>query len=165
MKTRDQGDAEPNHDPAHHQRAKNTPDEDAMLRDGGNAEVGEDQNKNENVIDAERVFDEVTGQKIERSVRAAQFPDEQIEKKRKHYPDGAALRGGTHAQGAVAQLELNKIGKNRKEDADMKCDPKPNARRHRCTVSCHEPCGNRKEQGAFEFFLAIQTVHRNLCDP
>src|SRR5437660_4215193 len=97
MKTRDEGDAEPDHDPAHEQRAKNAPDEDAMLRDGGNAEAGEDQDKNENVIDAERVFDEITGQKIERGVRAAQFPNQQIEEKGKHHPDGAALRGGTHA--------------------------------------------------------------------
>ena len=97
MKTRDQGDAEPNHDPAHYQRAKDAPDEDAMLRDGRNAEVGEDQNKNENVIDAERVFDEITGKKIERCVRAAQFPDQQIEEKRKHHPNRAALRRGAHA--------------------------------------------------------------------
>ncbi len=79
---RRRGDAEPDHDPAHDQRAKNAPDQHAMLRNGRNAEVGEDQNKNENVIDAERVFDEITGQKIERSVRAAQFPDQQIEEKR-----------------------------------------------------------------------------------
>ena len=97
MKTRDQGDAEPNHDPAHDQRAKNAPHEHAMLRDGRDAEVSEDQNKNENVVDAERVFDEITGQKIERCVRAAQFPDQQIEEKRKHNPDGAPLRRGTHA--------------------------------------------------------------------
>jgi hypothetical protein len=136
-----------------------------MLRDGGNAKAGEDQNKNENVIDAERVFDDITGQKIERSVGAAQFPDQQIEEKRKHHPDGGALRGGAHAQGAVAPLETDEIDNQRDENACIECNPKPNARRHRCTVSCHEPCGNRKQQRAFEFFLAIQTVHRNLCDP
>ena len=61
-----------------------------MLSNGRHAKISEDENKNKNVIDAERVLDEVTGQKIERCVRAAQFPDQQIEEKRKQHPDGAA---------------------------------------------------------------------------
>ena len=70
-----QRDTQDNHHPAHHQRTDDSPDQSAMLGQRGNAEVGEDQNENENVINAERILDHVAGQKLERFVRAADFPD------------------------------------------------------------------------------------------
>ena len=69
MESRDERDAEPDHDAAHDQRAKDSPDKDTMLRARRNAEVAEDKDEDENVIDAERVFDEVAGEEIERVVR------------------------------------------------------------------------------------------------
>jgi hypothetical protein len=38
------------------------------------------------------------------------------------------MGGGAHAQLAAAMFELDKIDNYRGEDADVKCDPKPNAR-------------------------------------
>src|ERR1700720_297753 len=109
IETIDQLDAEPNHQPAHDQRADDSPHQGAMLCQRWDAEVGEDQNENENVIDAERVLDHVAGEEFERLVRAADFPDYQIEQKRKDDPNPSALRGRPHTQFATAMLELNKI--------------------------------------------------------
>ena len=49
-----------------------------MLRASGHSEILKDENKNKNVIDAKRVFDDVTGQEIQTRIRSAQFPDEEI---------------------------------------------------------------------------------------
>ena len=57
-----------------------------MRRD---SEVGEDQDEDENVIDAERVLDDVAGEKIERRFRALDVPDEEIEGEREEHPDEA----------------------------------------------------------------------------
>src|SRR2546429_6431501 len=61
MKMLDQRDTEPDHHSAHDQRANNSPNENAMLRDRRHAKVGKDQNEDEDVIDAERVLDQVAG--------------------------------------------------------------------------------------------------------
>src|SRR5438874_13626734 len=70
-----QCDTEDNHDAAHDQRPDDSPDQSAMLSHRRDAEVGEDQNENENVVNAERVLDHVAGQKFERLLWAADFPD------------------------------------------------------------------------------------------
>src|SRR5205807_3253599 len=59
MKTRHQRDAEHDHYSSHDERAENSPDQRAMLCNGGHAKVSENQNKNENVVHAERVLDDV----------------------------------------------------------------------------------------------------------
>ena len=97
VKTGDQCDAQTDHNPAHDERADDAPHQHPMLRHGRDTKVPEDQDKNENVIDAQRVFDQIAGQEIERRVRAAQFPNEKIEKQRKNDPDRATLRRCAHA--------------------------------------------------------------------
>src|SRR5438270_8328432 len=64
----DQRHAEPDHYPAHHKRADNSPYQSAMLRHRRHAKIGKDQNENENIIDAKGVLDHVAGQKFERFV-------------------------------------------------------------------------------------------------
>ncbi len=102
-----------------------------MLRHRRDAEVGEDQDENENIINAQRVLDYVAGEKFERLVRAADFPDQQIEQEGEYDPNRGALSGGPHAQFATAMLELNKIDNQRDKNAGIKRDPKPN------TCRCH----------------------------
>src|SRR5262249_10862791 len=55
-----------NEDGAHHQCPKNPPEEDGMLVARWHLEVREDQHKDEDVIDTERLLDQVTGQELER---------------------------------------------------------------------------------------------------
>src|SRR5438552_9382863 len=80
-------DPEPNHDSAHHQCADNSPNQDAMLGHSRNAEVIEDNDEDEDVVDAERILDYVTGEKFQRLLRTADFPDQEVEQKRKNDPD------------------------------------------------------------------------------
>src|SRR5205814_5445547 len=80
VKARNERNAQPDHDSAHDEGAENSPDQDAMLRFSGNAEVGEDKDKNKNVIDAERILDDVAGQKIEPCVGPFQAHDQNVEK-------------------------------------------------------------------------------------
>ena len=87
---------EKDHDSAHDQRAEDSPDQDAVLRARRNAKILKDENEDKDVVDAERVFDEVAGEKIEAVLGAAHFPDEQIEKQRKDDPNEAAMCGGSH---------------------------------------------------------------------
>ena len=164
MEARNQCDSEPDHYAAHDKRPQDPPNQNAMLRARWHAEIGKDQNKDENVIDAQRVLDEVTGEKFQPFLRSTQFPHEQIEKQRKHDPDQAAPRGRAHAQLALAPLKADKINSQRDEDTDVKGDPKPNA-------GCHSalPFHGRRFTAIAnalqsEFSLAKQILHRSLCD-
>ena len=52
-----------------------------MLRDRGDFEISEDENENKNVINAERILDEVTGEEIQGTVRPLRSGDDQAEAK------------------------------------------------------------------------------------
>ena len=102
-----------------------------MLGTGRDPKIFKDQDENENVIDAERVFDDVAGEKIQAGVIAFRFPDKQIEGERENDPNEASLNGGPHAQLAIAPLESGQIDRQRDEDAHVECDPEPDIRGHR----------------------------------
>ncbi len=61
----DQGVTGKNEDAAQHKRAQNAPKEDSHLKLGWNAEIAENDNKHEDVVHAQRIFDEVTSQKFD----------------------------------------------------------------------------------------------------
>ena len=61
-----------------------------MLRDERNFEIGEDENENKNVIDAERILDEVAGEKVQSTVRPLSFGHNQAEAEREHHPKQTA---------------------------------------------------------------------------
>jgi hypothetical protein len=50
-----------------------------MLSFSRNAEMRKDQDKNENVIDAQRLLDQVTSKELERAVDPLTCPDDSIE--------------------------------------------------------------------------------------
>src|SRR5262249_27747751 len=126
LESLDQLHTEPDHHAAHHQCANNSPNECSMLRHWWDAEVLENENKDKNVIYAERVLDNVAGQKLESFVRAPNFPDQQIKQKGKNNINRNAMGGGSNAQLAPAVFELNEIEGQRDKDARVKGDPKPN---------------------------------------
>ena len=86
--------------------------------------------ENEDVIHAQRILDDVTGEEFERAGRPFQVPDDYIKSEGKEDPQNAAAGGRAHAQFPVSELELGKIDNQRDEHADVKCDPKPDTRRH-----------------------------------
>ena len=54
-------DTNADHHPAQDQRTQNTPEQDTMLVSRRYAEIGKHEDKNEDVIDAQRIFHKVTG--------------------------------------------------------------------------------------------------------
>src|SRR5690606_35075593 len=66
-------------DGTHDERADDAPEEDAVLVGGGHGEGGEDQEENEDVIDAERLLDQVAGGPFEAFFAALEDVDADVE--------------------------------------------------------------------------------------
>ena len=94
----------------------------------------EDQHKDKNVVHAQRILDEIAGQKIEAGLRSFNVPDEPVKSERQQHPQYTPPGGRAHAQFPPAVFETDKIDNQRDEDADVKGNPKPDARRHRAEV-------------------------------
>ena len=67
-----------NHNSAHDKRADNSPEQDAMLCQRRDLEMRENQYKHKDVIDAQRILDQVSGKKIEAMMRAFKAPHERV---------------------------------------------------------------------------------------
>jgi hypothetical protein len=96
--------------------------------------MGENQHEHKNVIGAELILDEVTGKKIEPVLWSFEMPDQGVKTKGYEHPQNAPPRGSAHAQFAITMLEGDKVDRKRDKNTDMKGDPHPNTRRHRCEV-------------------------------
>ena len=82
MKTVHQCDTAQDHGAAHDECPYYSPDQDASLRHRRNAKMRENQHKYENVVHAQRILDEIAGEKIERVVRSFDSPDQGVKGKR-----------------------------------------------------------------------------------
>lgn len=102
-----------------------------MLSVPRHVKMGEDQDEDEDIVHAERVLDEIAGEEIETVIRSFDAPDKKSEAKRHQHPQRRSLSRRLHAQLARPQFESVKIDCDRDEHANVECDPKPNARRHR----------------------------------
>ena len=60
------GGADADHRAAHHQRAEDAPEQHAVLVDRRHREVTEDHRDDEDVVDAERLLDDVAGEVLQR---------------------------------------------------------------------------------------------------
>src|SRR5260370_18811422 len=130
MKPPHQRDAAQDHDSAHDQRAEDSPHQRAMLSPRRHAEISKNQYENKDVIDAQRIFDEVSTKKIESMLWSFETPHQRVEAKRYQHPQNAPLSGSVHAQFVIAPFEGDQINGDRDKDADVKGDPKPNAGCH-----------------------------------
>ena len=130
MKPSHQSDTEQNHGAPHDESANDSPDQYAMLCAGGHPEMREDQHEHENVVHAQGVLDQVAGKKIDRMMRPFHTPDDNVKSQGDDHPKDAAARRGAHAQLPPAQAESEKIDPDGDEHANVKSDPKPDARRH-----------------------------------
>ena len=69
-------------DQAQHQRAEDAPEQDAMLIVRRYREVSEDHHKNEDIVNAQRLLDQVTSQKLQASLSAEPHVHSNIERQR-----------------------------------------------------------------------------------
>src|SRR5438046_3936362 len=82
MKPPHQRDAAQDHDSAHGQSAEDSTHQRAMLSQRRHAKISKNQYENEDVIDTQRIFDEVSGKKIEPGLRSFNVPDKPIKSER-----------------------------------------------------------------------------------
>ncbi len=92
-------------DTAHEQRAENSPEQHLVLVFVGNFEIAEDDEKYEQVVDAEREFDDVAGHELERL--SPSVPEQHQHRKRGRQRDPDTRPGQrfakTDAVGAAIQ--------------------------------------------------------------
>src|SRR5207245_7832433 len=86
MKALHERDTAQDHGAAHDKCADNSPDQNAMLCAWGNTKMCEDQHKNKNVIHAQRILDEIAGQKIESEMWSLDAPDQGVKSKGHEHP-------------------------------------------------------------------------------
>ena len=94
------------------------------------------QNKNKNVIHAQRILDEITREKIQPVLWSPDAPDQYIKCKRHQQPDHGALNCGAHAQFPTAALGGEEVNSDCNKDADVKGNPNP--QRRSCDALTHE---------------------------
>src|SRR5262249_31935600 len=112
MKGGNERHAEPDHQPAHDQGADDAPYQNPMLRDRRDFEVGKDENKNKDVIDAERVLDEIAGEKIQGAIWAQHFGDDQTEAEGEKHPKQTAKRCRAHRERTVTPFKTCQVDSN-----------------------------------------------------
>ena len=122
----------------------------------------ENQQKYENIIHAQRILDEIAGEKIERVMWPFDAPDEGIKAERHQHPNRGPLSRSAHAEFPAASLEREQVDSDCDEDADVKRNPKPNARPHGGQVFM--PRGARQSQIARGAWTAY-TSHRETYAP
>ena len=104
-----QNGAHTDHRAAQDQRAQHSPEQQAVLIAGLDAEKLEDQQEDENVVHAERFFDDVAGEKFEAGPAPVRKENPESKPDGKRDPDGAFERGfaqGNHMRAAVKQAEV-----------------------------------------------------------
>src|SRR5438067_7565056 len=104
MKALHQRDTEQDHRASHDQRSDNSPNQNATLCKRRNAKMRENQHKHKNIVHAQRILDEIGGEKIEAVMWSLDTPDQGIKCQRHEQPDHGPLKPGTHAQFATATL-------------------------------------------------------------
>src|SRR5205823_5958064 len=72
-------DSDADHESTQNQRTQNTPEQHTVLVSCWHGEIGKDEYKDEDVIDAERIFDQIAGKKLEGFSRTYPMPDQRVE--------------------------------------------------------------------------------------
>ena len=111
---------------AQHDGAEDTPEEDAVLVPRRNGEAAEEKDENEQVIDGERLLQQVPGEVLEPLLPAVFEPDEETEADREHDPEHAPPDGFLERRGLVARGDSQVHGEN-DEDADQEGRPQQRA--------------------------------------
>jgi len=97
VKALHQRDTAPDHSPAHDECSNNSPDQNAALCERRNAKMRENQHKDENIIHAQRILDEIPCKKIERVMWSFDSPDKGVKSKRYNDPDRGPMKRSAYA--------------------------------------------------------------------
>src|SRR5882762_1129188 len=130
MKAAEQADAGEDEHGAQGKSAQNSPDQDPLLVLFGDAEIAEDEKENEEVIDAEREFDDIAGDELECRLLALPVVQESSERQSQGDPDGAADRSFSKRNSFFAPAEDAEVERQHEQDEGVEGDPKQRAQGH-----------------------------------
>jgi hypothetical protein len=114
------------------ERPEHAPEQNAVLIGRRNPEVGEDQD--EDVVDRERLLDEVAGQELEAGFASPEPEDPARKGECKSDIDEAHPQGLAQADGAVIPVEHAKIERQQPCNEHRKDDPHPEVHAHPATL-------------------------------
>src|SRR5262249_26385686 len=140
VEARDQHGAEHDEHTAHHDGAENPVEQHAMLAALRNAEELEDENDDEDVVDAERLLDDVAGE--ERQADFVPVKNEQAGSKQEgeSHPDGRPDGGLLRPNLVRLPMKHAEVEGEHREDERDEPHPEPDVRRnHGSRKSTREP--------------------------
>ena len=125
VKARDDAHSDQNKDRAHDDRADDAPEEHAVLVFRRDLEVGEDQNEDEDVVDAQAEFDEIAGEKLLAEFGPAEVPDAAAKRECEGAPDGTPAERFLHGDDVRVALKHAEVEREHSGDEQKKCTPSP----------------------------------------
>src|SRR6185503_15735439 len=108
---------------AHDEGSQNSPEQDLVLMDGGHMEEAENQQEHEEVIDAERKLDDVSGDKLERGGATVPEENHHREDDGQGDPHCAPGQGFAKLYGVGAAMEHTQVEHQHGEDEKIEQDP------------------------------------------
>src|SRR6266852_5875239 len=139
----DQGHAQADHSAAHHQRPKDPPEQYAVLVMSLHREVFEQQHKNEQIVHAERFFNQVAGEEFQRRSPAVPVQQAEVEPERHHHPDHAPGPRLADRDDVRPAMEYTEVQRQHEQHEDVESDPEPE-RAHGSSVVLR---GKKKKSG------------------
>jgi len=125
-----QSDADEDEDSPHNEGAQDTPEEYLVLVALRQRERGEDKKKDEHVIDAEGIFDQIGAQKFQGFLRTFKEVDAEIKEQGQGYPEGAPPKGLLYLHHVCFSMKEKKIEGEHDEDKQGKKDEKESLADH-----------------------------------
>jgi len=119
----DQSDSGKDKETAQKQRSQNSPEKNAMLLLFGNGKITEDQEKDKEIIDAERKFEDIGGNKLEGNLAALPEKHSPGEGQGEADPQRALGEGFAGAQDAARAVEYEQIEKQQRERENIEENP------------------------------------------
>ncbi len=133
-------------DQPHDDRAENTPEQDLVLVDGGDGEIGEDQEKNEEVVYAERLLNQIPGQELERGLGAAPEVDPQAYQQGQDDPEGSPEQRFLDADNMSFALEDLQVQDQHDDDENNEASYDRDFARYRYFVHALFVTGPQREE-------------------
>src|SRR5690606_24878794 len=125
VETLDEEGARADHGAAHDEGAEDPPEQHAVLVLLRDAEVPEDQDEDEDVVDAERLLDQVACEELEPGVGAPEVVDPRAEGERQDHPEDAPDRRLPDADLVGFAVEDEEVEGEERQDDRVEAGPEP----------------------------------------
>jgi hypothetical protein len=119
-----------NHGAPHRQRAQDPPEQHPVLQAWGDPEVTEEEGENEDIVDRERLLDEIARQELQGGVAPHEGDNPAVEGQRQEHPEHAPGRGLLESDLVRLAVEHQEVEGEHRQHKEVKADPEPEVRHH-----------------------------------